>query len=109
MVDAVAEGDIIMLESTRFFKEETKNEPEFVEKLAAPFDIFFNDALGTARQVEWVCGIVDAPFTHLCPLLGRVTLYLALLFSTLLMISRIYHWRSLFSRFLGCFALSSHR
>jgi len=52
IVDAGAEGDVIMLENTRFYKEETKNEPEFVEKLAAPFDLFVNDAFGTAHRAH---------------------------------------------------------
>merc|ERR1712194_461948 len=42
-------GDVIMLENTRYYKEETKNEPGFVEKLAKPFDLFVNDAFGTAH------------------------------------------------------------
>merc|ERR1711957_967440 len=46
------EGDVIMLENTRFYKEETKNEPAFVEKLAAPFDLFVNDAFGTAHRAH---------------------------------------------------------
>jgi len=41
-----------MLENTRFYKEETKNEPGFVEKLAAPFDMFVNDAFGTAHRAH---------------------------------------------------------
>eukprot|EP00587_Corethron_hystrix_P012544 CAMPEP_0113305456 /NCGR_PEP_ID=MMETSP0010_2-20120614/5078_1 /TAXON_ID=216773 ORGANISM="Corethron hystrix, Strain 308" /NCGR_SAMPLE_ID=MMETSP0010_2 /ASSEMBLY_ACC=CAM_ASM_000155 /LENGTH=184 /DNA_ID=CAMNT_0000159883 /DNA_START=109 /DNA_END=660 /DNA_ORIENTATION=- /assembly_acc=CAM_ASM_000155 len=44
MVSAQGPGDIIMLENTRFYKEETKNESGFVEKFAAPFDMFVNDA-----------------------------------------------------------------
>ena len=46
------EGDVIMLENTRYYKEETKNEPEFVKKLAAPFDLFVNDAFGTAHRAH---------------------------------------------------------
>jgi len=46
------EGDVIMLENTRFYKEEEKNETEFVKKLAAPFDIFVNDAFGTAHRAH---------------------------------------------------------
>ncbi|VEU41969.1 unnamed protein product [Pseudo-nitzschia multistriata] len=52
VVDAASEGDVIMLENTRYYKEETKNEPEFVEKLAAPFDLFVNDAFGTAHRAH---------------------------------------------------------
>ena len=46
------EGDVIMLENTRFYKEEEKNEAEFVKKLAAPFDLFVNDAFGTAHRAH---------------------------------------------------------
>jgi len=52
LVDGASEGDVIMLENTRFYKEETKNEPGFVEKLAAPFDLFVNDAFGTAHRAH---------------------------------------------------------
>jgi len=41
-----------MLENTRFYKEETENEPGFVEKLASPFDMFVNDAFGTAHRAH---------------------------------------------------------
>merc|ERR1712113_677410 len=51
-VDGASDGDVLMLENTRFYKEETKNEPEFVEKLAAPFDLFVNDAFGTAHRAH---------------------------------------------------------
>lgn len=51
-VDAAKEGDVIMLENTRFYKEETKNEPGFVKKLAAPFDLYVNDAFGTAHRAH---------------------------------------------------------
>jgi phosphoglycerate kinase len=46
------EGDVIMLENTRFYKEETANDPDFVEKLAKPFDLFVNDAFGTAHRAH---------------------------------------------------------
>jgi len=52
MVNSAAEGDVLMLENTRFYKEEEKNEPGFVEKLAAPFDLFVNDAFGTAHRAH---------------------------------------------------------
>lgn len=52
IVDSASEGDVIMLENTRFYKEETKNEAGFVEKLAAPFDLFVNDAFGTAHRAH---------------------------------------------------------
>jgi len=52
MVAAQEEGDVIMLENTRFYKEETKNEAEFVKKFAEPFDMFVNDAFGTAHRAH---------------------------------------------------------
>merc|ERR1712232_1408850 len=52
IVDGSSEGDVIMLENTRFYQEETKNEAGFVEKLAAPFDMFVNDAFGTAHRAH---------------------------------------------------------
>ncbi|KAL3934688.1 MAG: hypothetical protein SGBAC_009648 [Bacillariaceae sp.] len=52
IVGAAKEGDVVMLENTRFYKEETKNESGFVEKLAAPFDLYVNDAFGTAHRAH---------------------------------------------------------
>merc|ERR1712157_277100 len=52
IVSGASEGDVILLENTRFYKEETKNEPGFVEKLAAPFEMFVNDAFGTAHRAH---------------------------------------------------------
>jgi len=52
IVGEAAEGDIILLENTRFYKEESKNDPEFAQKLAAPFDMFVNDAFGTAHRAH---------------------------------------------------------
>jgi len=52
LVGGAGEGDVILLENTRFYKEEEKNEKGFVEKLAAPFDMFVNDAFGTAHRAH---------------------------------------------------------
>lgn len=52
LVEEANEGDVIMLENTRFYKEETKNEPGFVEKLAKPFDMYVNDAFGSAHRAH---------------------------------------------------------
>merc|ERR1719326_1097999 len=51
-VDEMADGDIVLLENTRFYKEEEKNVPEFAEKLAANADLFVNDAFGTAHRAH---------------------------------------------------------
>merc|ERR1711918_134184 len=51
-VDAIPDGDIVLLENTRFYKEEEKNVPEFAEKLAANADMFVNDAFVTAHRAH---------------------------------------------------------
>jgi phosphoglycerate kinase len=45
-------GDILVLENTRFQKEEEKNEPGFVEKLAALGDLYVNDAFSAAHRAH---------------------------------------------------------
>merc|ERR1711871_1459242 len=52
IVSDMADGSAVLLENTRFYKEEEKNEPGFVEKLAAPFALFVNDAFGTAHRAH---------------------------------------------------------
>merc|ERR1711988_873365 len=52
LVDGMKEGELIILENTRFYKEETKNDAAFAEKFAAPFDLFVNDAFGTAHRAH---------------------------------------------------------
>ncbi|WP_126992318.1 phosphoglycerate kinase [Thermosipho globiformans] len=46
------EGDIILLENTRFDKGETKNDPELAKKWAELADIHVNDAFGTAHRAH---------------------------------------------------------
>lgn len=41
-----------MLENVRFYKEETKNDPGYAEKLAANADLYVNDAFGTAHRAH---------------------------------------------------------
>jgi phosphoglycerate kinase len=45
-------GEVLVLENVRFYKEETKNDTEFAKKLAANADIFVNDAFGTAHRAH---------------------------------------------------------
>jgi phosphoglycerate kinase len=51
-IAAMKPGDILMLENTRFHKEEEKNDPAFVEKLAKLGDIYVNDAFSAAHRAH---------------------------------------------------------
>ena len=51
-VDAMKPGDILVLENTRFHKEEEKNDPAFVEQLASLGDVFVNDAFSAAHRAH---------------------------------------------------------
>ena len=51
-VDAMQDGDIILLENTRFRKEESKNGEAFSKDLASLCDVFVNDAFGTAHRAH---------------------------------------------------------
>src|SRR5262245_2473578 len=51
-VGAMREGDVLCLENTRFYKEEEKNEPSFVAKLAELGDIYVNDAFSAAHRAH---------------------------------------------------------
>jgi phosphoglycerate kinase len=51
-VKAMQPGDILALENTRFHKEEEKNDPAFVEKLAALGDLYVNDAFSAAHRAH---------------------------------------------------------
>merc|ERR1719327_1733943 len=94
MVDGMSNGDVILLENTRFYKEEEKNEAKFVEKFAAPFDMFVNDAFGTAhrahastegvtkflspavsgfllqKELDYLDGAIAKPVTPFCAIVG---------------------------------------
>ncbi|WP_069649143.1 phosphoglycerate kinase [Caloranaerobacter ferrireducens] len=46
------EGDVVLLQNTRYRKEETKNGEEFAKELASLADLFVNDAFGTAHRAH---------------------------------------------------------
>ncbi|NMD37735.1 MAG: phosphoglycerate kinase, partial [Christensenellaceae bacterium] len=52
LVNNMSDGDIILLENLRFYKEETKNDPEFAKQLASLAEIYVNDAFGTAHRAH---------------------------------------------------------
>ena len=45
-------GDVLLLENTRFYKEETDNDPAFAKSMAELADVFVNDAFGTAHRAH---------------------------------------------------------
>ena len=51
-VEAMNDGDVILLENTRYRAEETKNEEAFSKDLASLADVFVNDAFGTAHRAH---------------------------------------------------------
>ncbi|KAF0134167.1 MAG: phosphoglycerate kinase [Candidatus Saganbacteria bacterium] len=52
VVSQLKDGDILLLENVRFYKEEEKNDPEFAKKLASLADVYVNDAFGTAHRAH---------------------------------------------------------
>jgi len=51
-ISEMAEGEILLLENTRFEKGEKTQDPEFLKKLRALADVYVNDAFGTAHRAE---------------------------------------------------------
>jgi len=51
-VAAMKEGEVVLLENTRYRAEETKNVDAFSEELASLADVFVNDAFGTAHRAH---------------------------------------------------------
>ncbi len=57
---ALKDGDVMLLENTRFEKGETKNDGELSKALASMADIFVNDAFGTAHRAHSsTAGVAD--------------------------------------------------
>lgn len=94
IVSGMSNGDVTLLENVRFYKEETKNDPDFAKKLAANADMFVNDAFGTAhrahgstagvtaylkpsvagflleKELEYLAGAVDTPVRPFAAIVG---------------------------------------
>ena len=51
-VDKLQDGQIALLENTRFRKEETKNGEDFAKELASLADLYVNDAFGTSHRAH---------------------------------------------------------
>jgi phosphoglycerate kinase len=51
-VDALKNGDVVLLENLRFHPEEEKNDEAFAKQLASLCDVYVNDAFGTAHRAH---------------------------------------------------------
>ena len=64
-VSEMKEGDVVLLENTRYRAEETKNGEAFSKELASLADVFVNDAFGTAHRAHCsnvgVTEFIDGP------------------------------------------------
>lgn len=52
MADSLKPGQVMMLQNTRYRKEEEKNGEEFAESLASLADLYVNDAFGTSHRAH---------------------------------------------------------
>ncbi len=57
-------GEVLLLENLRFYKEETKGDENFAEKLAQLADVYVNDAFGTAHRAHVSTTIVAKFFPN---------------------------------------------
>ena len=51
-VSEMKDGDVVLLENTRYRKEETKNEDNFSQELASLAEVFVNDAFGSSHRAH---------------------------------------------------------
>ena len=59
-VATMGNGDVVLLQNTRFRKEETKNEPAFSEELASLADAYVDDAFGSCHRAHCsTAGVTD--------------------------------------------------
>jgi phosphoglycerate kinase len=71
-IDAMNEGDVLLLENVRFHKEEEANDPAFAKQLAALGDLYVNDAFGTAHRAHAsTVGITAFLPSYMGPLMAR--------------------------------------
>lgn len=52
LISEMEDGDVVLLQNTRYRKEETKNEDNYSQELASLADVFVNDAFGTAHRAH---------------------------------------------------------
>lgn len=52
VIDDLSEGEVLLLENVRFYKEETENDEAFSRQLSELTDVYVNDAFGTAHRAH---------------------------------------------------------
>ncbi len=52
LAHGLKQGEVLLLENTRFYAEEEKGDPAFAQKLAKLADVYVNDAFGTAHRAH---------------------------------------------------------
>lgn len=57
-------GEVLLLENLRFYKEETKGDEAFAEKLSKLADVYINDAFGTAHRAHASTAIIAKFFSE---------------------------------------------
>lgn len=60
--DSMKEGDVLLLENLRFYKEEEKGDEGFAQKLASIGDVYVNDAFGTAHRAHASTAVIAKYF-----------------------------------------------
>ena len=77
-VAAMQNGDVVLLQNTRFRKEETKNEPTFSKELASLADVYVDDAFGSSHRAHCsTVGVTEfVPVTAVGYLMGKEIEYL---------------------------------
>ncbi|HOK53977.1 MAG TPA: phosphoglycerate kinase, partial [Armatimonadota bacterium] len=51
-VEAMQDGDVVLLENVRFYSQEEKNDLDFAKQLASLGEVYVNDAFGTAHRAH---------------------------------------------------------
>ncbi|WP_341227126.1 phosphoglycerate kinase [uncultured Arcticibacterium sp.] len=63
LAGALKPGEVLLLENLRFYKEETKGDVDFAEKLSKLGDVWVNDAFGTAHRAHASTAVIGQFFT----------------------------------------------